>query len=455
MEKIEIYSPIDKSLIGSVASMKREDIDKKVEKLELAFKKYKEKNILKRAEELRKAGEKLLANKEELARLLCLEVAKSYKDSLAEIERSIEMLNYTVEEALRLEGELHSGDSMGANNKISLVLREPLGLILCIAPFNYPINLSLSKIVPALIMGNVVLYKPPTQGSYTCTRMIELMNEELSSGVLEIVTGRGSEIGDYINTIEEVKMINFTGSTGVGKRIAHQAGMKRLIMELGGKDAAIVLDDADLNKASDEIIKGAFSYSGQRCTAIKRVLVDNKIADKLVELLLEKVNKLTVGNPLENKDITPLIDDKSADYVYGLIMDAKESGATILTEIKRENNLIYPVLIDNVNKDMRVAIEEPFGPVLPIIRISSVEEAIEIANSSEYGLQSSVFTKDYEKAFKIARKLEVGTVQINNRTQRGPDNFPFLGIKNSGLGIQGIKESLLSVCKIKSIVLDI
>ena len=178
-------------------------------------------------------------------------------------------------------------------------------------------------------------------------------------------------------------------------------------------------------------------------------------ADRLAELITEEVKKLKVGDPFDNADITPLIDNRAADFIEGLVIDAEEKGAKQLTEYKREKNLLWPVLFDHVTLDMRIAWEEPFGPVLPLIRIKSMEEAIEICNGSEYGLQTSVFTKDIVKAFDIAGKLEVGTVQINNKTQRGPDNFPFLGIKGSGVGVQGIKYSIQSMTKVKSIVIDL
>lgn len=224
------------------------------------------------------------------------------------------------------------------------------------------------------------------------------------------------------------------------------------MLELGGKDAAIVLEDADLDLAAKNIVAGAFGYSGQRCTAVKRVLVMDSVADELVGKVTDLVKGLTVGMPEDNADITPLINTKSADYVQGLIEEAKEKGAKPLFDFKREGNLLYPMVFDNVTTDMRLAWEEPFGPVLPFIRVKSVEEAVEIANKSEYGLQSSVFTRNFPRAFGIAEKLEVGTVHINNKTQRGPDNFPFLGVKDSGAGVQGVKYSIQAMTKVKSVV---
>ena len=241
----------------------------------------------------------------------------------------------------------------------------------------------------------------------------------------------------------------------VGKNIGKLAGMRPIMLELGGKDAAIVLEDADLDLAAKNIVAGAFGYSGQRCTAVKRVLVMDSVADELIAKIMDGVKQLKVGMPETSADITPLINTRSADYVQGLIEEAEEKGAQALTEFKREGNLIHPMVFDKVTTDMRLAWEEPFGPVLPIIRVDSVDQAVEIANKSEYGLQSSVFTRNVQRAFGIAEKLEVGTVHINNKTQRGPDNFPFLGVKGSGAGVQGVKYSIMAMTKVKSTVLNI
>lgn len=454
MSTIKIYSPVDGEYLGQTQAMTKDDIDNIIEDLKKGYEKFSELDILKRAELMYKCSEKIKENAEELAVLMSKEISKSYKDSLVEVLRSVDMIKYTIEEAKRIEPKSYTGDSYGVFNKVCLSIRQPLGIILCIAPFNYPINLSLSKIIPALITGNVVLFKPPTQGSIVCTKLVEILNSILPANILKLVTGYGREIGDYINTHKDVAFINFTGSTSVGKKISNQASLKGLLMELGGKDAAIVLKDANLEKTAGEIVKGAFNYSGQRCTAIKRVLVQKEVKEELVNLIVDKVKTLKVGNPLDNADITPLIDDKSADFVQSLIDDAIQKGAKVLIGNKREKNLIYPCILDNVKKNMDIYFEEPFGPILPIIEIADIKEAIEVANSSNYGLQSSVFTNDMQKAFYIAKKLQVGSVHINNKTQRGPDNFPFLGVKDSGIGVQGIKHSLLSMTVLKNIVFD-
>ncbi|MEA4826023.1 NADP-dependent glyceraldehyde-3-phosphate dehydrogenase [Clostridium sp. JNZ J1-5] len=455
---IEIFSPVDGTLVGKIQSMNEREVDASIQNSHLSQLSWGETPINKRSEILHRAAD-ILSNKVDfLVSILQKEIAKDKKSSISEIQRTVDFIRFVAEEGKHLHGETVSSENFpGFNkNKISFVTRVPIGVVLAISPFNYPINLSASKIAPALIAGNSVVLKPPTQGAISTLYLAEIFNEAgIPKGVLNTVTGKGSIIGDYLVTHKDINFINFTGSSDIGKHIAVVAGMVPMLMELGGKDAALVLKDADLEKTADNIVSGAYSYSGQRCTAVKRVLVEETIADELVLELKERVEKLKVGNPEDEVDITPLINNEAADYVEGLIKDAIVKGATMLTPSKRKGNLIYPVLFDKVTTDMRLAWEEPFGPVLPIIRVKNIDEAIVIANSSQYGLQSSIFTRDINKAFYIANKLEVGTVQINNKTERGPDNFPFLGVKSSGLGTQGVRYSIEAMSRPKAIVLNI
>lgn len=457
-QEITIYSPINQEELGTVPAMTQTEADEAMQAARAALPAWRALSAVERAAYLHKTAAILERDKEEIGTILAKEVAKGIKAAIGEVVRTADLIRYAAEEGLRITGQAMEGGGFEAasKNKLAVVRREPVGIVLAIAPFNYPVNLSASKIAPALIAGNVVMFKPPTQGSISGLLLAKAFEEAgIPAGVFNTITGRGSEIGDYIIEHKEVNFINFTGSTPIGERIGRLAGMRPIMLELGGKDAALVLEDADLEHAAKQIVAGAFSYSGQRCTAIKRVIVLESVADKLATLLQEKVSKLTVGDPFDNADITPVIDNASADFIWGLIEDAQEKEAQALTPIKREGNLLWPVLFDQVTKDMKVAWEEPFGPVLPIIRVASVEEAIAFANESEFGLQSSVFTNDFKKAFEIAEKLEVGTVHINNKTQRGPDNFPFLGVKGSGAGVQGIKYSIEAMTNVKSIVFDV
>nr|WP_317357220.1 NADP-dependent glyceraldehyde-3-phosphate dehydrogenase [uncultured Tyzzerella sp.] len=456
---IEIKSVLDNSTVGFVPAMSQKEVDNVLENAKVAQKQWRETSIDERANLLYKAAEILEKNVGVFVDSMIHEIGKDKKSCKSEVLRTADFIRYTADTVRTMSSECLVGDGFYGGNpkKTGIIKREPLGVVLAISPFNYPINLAASKIAPAIAIGNSVVLKSSTQGSICGLHLVRVFEEAgVPKGVIQTVTGKGSEIGDYIVAHKNIDFINFTGSTDIGKRITSKCGMIPVILELGGKDAGIVLEDADLDHTANQIIGGAFSYSGQRCTAIKRVLVMEEVHDILVEKLLNKIKDVTVGNPLNgNFDVVPLINDKSADFVMGLINDAKDKGATILYGDKREGNLIYPTLIKDVTLDMNVAWEEPFGPVLPIIKVKSYEEAIEIANKSEYGLQSSVFTKDIDKALNIADKLEVGTVQINNKTERGPDSFPFLGVKNSGIGVQGVKYSVEAMSRPKVTVLNI
>lgn len=455
---IDIKDPVENKLMGKVVAMQKDDIDTVVKSAKDSQKDWANTPMYERIDILNKVADILEENIDFLGKALSLEVAKEIKSAKSEIVRTADLIRFTCEIAKGLNGEAVISDSYKGfdKSKMSLVRRDPIGVVLAISPFNYPVNLAISKIVPALVMGNTVVFKSATQGviiGLYLARVFDMAG--LPKGVLNTVTGRGRDIGDYIVTHKDINFINFTGSTEVGKSIAKQVEMKPILMELGGKDAAIVLEDADLELTANQIIGGAFSYSGQRCTATKRVIVVDKVADDLVVKLTEKVKSIKVGYPKEEGVvITPLIDSKSADFVCSLVEDAKQKGAKILSGGKREGNLVYPTLIDNVTIDMDIAWEEPFGPILPIIRVRNKDEAIKIANESEYGLQSSVFTNNINDAFYIANKLEVGTVQINNKSERGPDHFPFLGVKASGVGVQGVKYSIEAMTTLKSIVLN-
>ncbi len=454
-----IYSPLDDSVLGHVPAMTKEDVDQVFLAARKAFYKWRETTIEERAEIMYRAADILMDRIDELTQLLVVEIGKDRKSSKAEVERTADFIRFTADTAKNLSGESIPGDSFPGvkRNKISIVRREPLGVVVAISPFNYPINLAASKLAPGLMAGNTMVLKPASQGSICGLSLAKVFEEAgVPAGVLNTVTGKGSEIGDYVTTHKEVNFINFTGSTDVGTRISRITSMVPLLLELGGKDAAIVLADADLDLAAANIVAGGYSYSGQRCTAVKRILVLEEVADTLVEKIKERVEKLRVGNPLhQDVDIVPLISTKAADFVMELMEDANEKGASLLLGGKREGNLIYPTLFDHVTTDMRLAWEEPFGPVLPIIRVKTKEEAIEIANRSEYGLQSAVFTQNINDACQVAAALEVGTVQINNKTERGPDHFPFLGVKSSGLGTQGIRYSIESMSRPKAMVINI
>lgn len=455
---LDIISPSTQQIVGQVPAMTREEVNEAISGALQAQMEWATLPVHERGSILLAWADELIAMADPIAEMIMNEVGKKKSAAKDEVIRSADLIRYNVEEGKRLHGEMMKGDSFygGNANKVAIIEKEPLGVVLAISPFNYPVNLSVAKIAPALITGNAVVLKPATQGSISALLMVKALEMAgLPKGVLNVVTGKGSEIGNYLVQHPSIHMISFTGGTKTGLDIAQKAAMTPLVLELGGKDPAIVLEDADLELTASQIVSGAFSYSGQRCTAIKRVLVMESKADELVSKIKDKVEILSVGLPEDNADITPLIDEASADFVHGLVLDAIWHGATPLTGNKKTGNLIYPTVLDHVTKDMRVAWEEPFGPVLPVIRVRNEAEAIELANQSEYGLQASIFTQNINKAFSLAAKLEVGSVQVNGRTERGPDHFPFLGVKNSGVGVQGVRKSIESMTRDKVVVLNL
>lgn len=411
--------------------------------------------LLKRIDFLNHWKQLIIRDKAIMAQLMTSEIAKAISAAESEIDRSVEYIDYTLQSALRLHPQSYTGDSWGVNNKIGIFEQVPKGIILAISPFNYPVNLAVAKIFPALVLGNSVVFKPATQGSLVGLHLAQLAYEaKLPAGVFNAVSGKGSEIGDILVENKLVNVISFTGSASVGHNIAQKSLKADLILELGGKDAAIVLDDADLEDTATKIIKGAFSYSGQRCTAIKRVLVQRGISEKLIALLKIKAEKLSVGLPTKNCDITPVINIDTVKNAQVLINNALSLGASCLTGNKFQDNLMWPTIITNVSTNMDLAWEEPFAPVIPIIIFDEVAQSIKIANDSKYGLQASVFTTNINAAMSIAKCLEVGSVNINDQSQRGPDHFPFVGIKDSGLGVQGIVDSLLAFSRPKGIIIN-
>ncbi|CAN6540623.1 unnamed protein product [Malus baccata var. baccata] len=427
---VPIINPTTRKVQYKVQACTQEEVNKVMETAKIAQKAWARTPLWKRAELLHRAASILKEHKAPIGESLVKEIAKPAKDAITEVVRSGDLVSYCAEEGVRIlgEGKFLVSDSFPGNDrtKYCLTSKIPLGVVLAIPPFNYPVNLAVSKIAPALIAGNALVLKPPTQGAVSCLHMVHCFHlAGFPKGLISCVTGKGSEIGDFLTMHPGVNCISFTGGdTGIA--ISKKAGMIPLQMELGGKDACIVLEDADLDLVAANIIKGGFSYSGQRCTAVKVVLVMESVADALVAKVNARVAKLTVGPPEDNSDITPVVSESSANFIE-----------------------------DNVRPDMRIAWEEPFGPVLPVIRITTVEEGIHHCNASNFGLQGCVFTKDINKAMLIGDAMETGTVQINSAPARGPDHFPFQGIKDSGIGSQGITNSINMMTKIKTTVINL
>ncbi len=401
--------------------------------------------------------EKLKDNREDFAGLLTSEVGKPINESLVELDRSIETLKLAAEEAKRIYGESVPLDA-GLNGKgfFAFTQRLPLGVVAAITPFNYPLNLTIHKIAPAIACKNTVIVKPPTEAPLTVMKFCELLNEEFPDGVVNTVTGYGSEVGDYLVTSPDVNKISFTGSITTGMMISQKAGMKKVTLELGGNDPMIVFADADIDKAVKGVINGAFLNAGQVCMGVKRIIVDNGIADEFAEKLVIETEKLVMGDPADSKTtLGTLISEKAAIQVEETVNSAVNDGAKILTGGTRDGAFYEATVIDNVTPEMDLVINETFGPVAPIIRFNDADEAIKVANDTDYGLQAGVFTNDYALAMRCAQEIEAGTVFVNKQSTFRTDNMPFGGFKSSGVGKEGIKYAVAEMTKTKLIGLNL
>lgn len=453
----EVTNPYDGEVIDTVVIAHRQTAQLAIDEANNAKEALVEMSAFKVSNKLFNVVRKLEERKHEFAELLTLEVGKPIGESLVEVDRSVETLRLAGEEAKRIYGESVPLDA-GLNGKgfFAFTQRLPLGVVAAITPFNYPLNLTIHKIAPAIACKNTVIVKPPTEAPLTVMKFCELLDEEFPDGVVNVVTGYGSEVGDYLVCSPEVDKISFTGSVTTGMMISQKAGMKKVTLELGGNDPTVILEDADIDKAVKGVINGAFLNAGQVCMGVKRVIVEDAIADEFAEKLVSETEKLIMGNPLDEKTtLGTLISEKAAMQVEETVNNAVENGARILTGGVRRGAFYEATVIDDVTPEMDLVIRETFGPVAPIIRVDGVDEAIEVANATEYGLQAGVFTNNYAHAMRCAKEIEAGTVFVNKQSTFRTDNMPFGGFKNSGVGKEGIKYAFEEMTKTKLIALNL
>lgn len=457
---VEVRSPIDDSVVGSLQVVTQQEIDGVMAASKVGQTAWEATPLNQRVKIMHLAADWVRHFEEYLTTLLAKEIGKTTGEAKSEIVRTADLIDYYADEVQSMRGETLDSDNFPGYEKgrIGLIERVAWGTVLAIAPFNYPVNLSASKIAPALLMGNSVAFKPPTQGGISALHLTQIfIKAGVPEGVITCVTGTGGEIGDYLVSHSGVDCITFTGSSDTGEAIAKKAGMKPLVFECGGNNPALVLPDADMNLAAREIVKGAFSYAGQRCTAIKYVLAMQATIDQLLPVVQKQMVELVkMGDPRspETKLVGPVVSESAAREVEGYITQAVKNGAVVLSGDKRSHAYIEPTILTNVKPNWTICSCEVFGPILSFIPIASVAEAIAIVNNSRFGLQASVFTKDEGAGIVIAKQLNVGTVQINGSPQRGPDHFPFLGVKRSGLGVQGVRYSLEEMSRLRPIVLN-
>jgi acyl-CoA reductase-like NAD-dependent aldehyde dehydrogenase len=455
-DNFEIRTPADGSVIAKVQKAGKDHAEKAVQAAFDSKPKIAGMDAAERARILDKMANLLDQNKDEFIDVIAKESGKTIKQAQGEVGASIDRLRYAAVEAKEIRGEIIRGDVASERKNMGLVIRQPLGVLLAITPFNYPLFTGVAKIAPGIAAGNSIIVKPASDDPICMLMFGKIMQEAgLPDGVANVITGSSSDIGDYLCSHPKVDMISFTGSSVVGKHIASIAGMKKIQLELGGKAPAIVLEDCDFDLAVKECVAGSLKYSGQRCDAISRVLVVNPMADRFVGAIMEEVKKWKFGDP-RNADtvIGPLINERAAKKVEDLVNDAVSKGAKLLCGGKKYALGYYePTVLDYVNRNMRIAWEETFGPVVTIIRVNNYEEAIKLANESEYGLDACIFTKNIDKAFDAAQRIEAGSVHINAHPTHGLGIFPFGGDESSGMGREGIKYSIEDMSKVHAMVL--
>jgi phosphonoacetaldehyde dehydrogenase len=449
---IEIHNPFTRELVGTVPKASVAEVKKAFDTAR-AYKSSLTRYA--RSEILKKAAELLRAKAEEASDLITRESGLCKKDSLYEIGRVCDVLVFSAMEALKDDGQAFSCDVTphGKQRRV-FTRREPLlGVISAITPFNHPMNQVAHKIAPAIATNNRVVLKPSEKTPLCAIYLAGLLHEAgVPAPMLQVVTGDPREIADELITNEHADLVTFTGGVAAGKSIAAKAGYRRIVLELGGNDPLIVMEDADLDEASTLAVQGSYKNSGQRCTAVKRILVHQAVARRFVDLLVDKTRAWKYGDPFDRAmDMGTVIDEAAAKLFEARVNEAVAQGAKLLAGNKRDGALYSPTVIDNVAPEMTVVRQETFGPVSPVIRFASIDEAIAIANGTAYGLSSAVCTNRLDYITRLVSELHVGTVNVREVPGYRLELTPFGGIKDSGLGYkEGVQEAMKSFTHLKT-----
>ena len=439
-------NPATEKILATFQSSNEKDVNLATNAAESAFEKWNNTPAPKRGEILLRAAQLMRSDKEHLAQMITKEMGKIICESRGEVQEAIDTLEYMAGEGRRLFGYTTTSE---LHDKFAMTVRRPIGVCGIISPWNFPIAIPTWKISAALICGNTVVFKPASDTPLCGIEFVNIFNKAcLPNGVLNLVTGSGSAVGMPIVRHKKTRCISFTGSRDTGETIMKEAGIKRIGLELGGKNGIIIMDDADINLALDGVVWGAFGTTGQRCTATSRVIIHKKVKNEFEKKLVEKVKHLRIGNGLVTKtDIGPLINLPAVGKTEMYVDIGKQEGAKLLCGGERIHKFGFfykPTIFTNVSSDMRIAQEEIFGPMLSIIEISNLDEAIEVINNIEYGLSSSIYTKNIKSAFEAIKKIEAGITYINSSTTGAEVHLPFGGVKCTGNvregGIEGMNE---------------
>jgi acyl-CoA reductase-like NAD-dependent aldehyde dehydrogenase len=446
--------PFDGSAVGEVPRAGADLLEKAVQAARAGFAAMRDLANYERADLLLRIGDLIRRDLAEYTQIVCAETGKPIKEAKVEVERSLQTIIAAAHEARQLHGEVVPMEfSATGKGRMAITVREPLGVIGCITPFNVPLNLALHKVAPALAGGNAIVHKPASKTPLSAVRLARSIEEAgAPKGAYNVITGSGAKIGMAMAEHPGIAMLTFTGSPDVGRTIKSRAGFKKVTLELGNNSAVIIEPGSDLNTAVNRTVQGAFAHSGQVCISVQRVFAHRSIADEFVERLEAGAKALNIGHPYEQStDISSLVAEEEAIRVENWIEEAVSGGAKVVTGGKRSYATISPAVLVNVPSTCHISCQEAFGPVVAVYPYDNLDEAVEEANNTPYGLQAGIFTPDMQRAFQVARKLEVGGVMINDIPMYRADHMPYGGVKESGTGREGPKYALEEMTEMKLI----
>ncbi len=458
--KIEVVYPYTGEVIGKVPMGTEEDVLKAVDMAKEGFKEVSSLSAYDRYEILMKAAEILKKRAEEFARTLVLEVGKTIREARIEVQRAIQTLIFSAEEAKRIGGETFPVDAHpNGKGKVGFYIRVPVGIVSAITPFNFPLNLSMHKVAPALACGNAVILKPSERTPLTPLMLAEVLLEAgLPPKALSVIPGYG-DVGKAMTTHPDVRVVSFTGSKKVGELITRQVGIKKVVLELGSNSAIVVHKDGNLEKAVQRAVLGGYAIAGQVCISVQRVFVHEDVFEEFVDRLKQEVKKLKVGDPMdENTDVGPMITSQDVVRIQSWIEEAVKEGAKVEVggvACAEKTTLFEPTVVSLVKPETKLFKEEAFAPVVLVDPYKEIEEAVDLVNNSEYGLQVGVFTENIKVAWEFIRKAEVGGVLINEGPTFRVDHQPYGGFKNSGIGREGPKFAVEDYTEIKTVIFDL
>jgi glyceraldehyde-3-phosphate dehydrogenase (NADP+) len=451
----EVRNPFDGEVVGVVPVASVADAEAALTAAEEGARTMRALPAYERSEILRRAAELVDGSIEELARTIALEVGKPLLEATNEARRIPDLLRVSASEGARMHGETVPVDAAaGGAGKVAFTLRQPCGIVVAITPFNYPALLVMHKVGPALAAGNAVVLKPARQTPLTALFLTRVLLEAgLPENALQCLTGPGSELGSTLCADPRVRKISFTGSTAVGEQIARVAGVKRLSLELGSNCPLIVLPDADLEQVAAATLTGGYVNAGQVCISVQRVLVAKEVYADFVDVLTPLVDGLRTGHPLaEGTGVGPVISVAEAERVERTIHDALDGGATLLAGGGRDGAVVAPAVVGDVDPGMDISRNELFGPAVALTPVSGIDEAIALANDSEYGLGAGLFTSDIDSALRFAREVDCGSIQINSSPLWRADLMPYGGLKGSGIGKEGPRYAVEEMTELKTVV---